>query len=826
MKYTKIFQAILVFVAMSLLFLMLPAKPALAVALTTFTPASGPVGTVVTVSGSGTVGETVTITYDTVGAVTTSPSPIVVPASGLFTATFAVPASVNGLHTVTVSGNVSGAAAPAPTFTVTQAISVSPTTVRAGDLLTVSGTGFRSGQTVTITYDGAFVATTGSLTTGSFTTSFTVPGSFAGTHTVSANDGLLSQSTTVNVLQSISVSPTQGTTGTTVTVNGVGFSASRTVTISYDASTVTTAITNSVGSFTATFAVPASTAGTHTVAASDGIFSLSTTFSVVPTITITPAQGVVGTSVSVSGTAFFGSQTVTITYDGATVATTPTTITSSTVGSFTATFNVPAGLARSATVRASDGFNSSTTSFTLLASIRLNPATGAVGSQLIVSGNAFDSSTAITISLEGAQIGEATADSNGSFSATLAIPPSFGGAHTVTASDVAHSATATLTVTPSVRTNPNTGRVGTQVTVSGSGFSASRQTAITMGGTAVANVTTDANGSFSATFAAPAKPGGAQPVAANDGALSGTSSFTVIPGMTINPARGPVGAQVTVSGNGFAASGSLNVTFGPIRIKTVAADPSGSFSDTFPAPQTAVGAYNVTVTDGTNTATAAFAITHTFNINPTTGNVGTSVTVTGSGFTGTVTISYDNAAIGSAGAGAGGSFSTSFTVPPSVRGNHVVAVNDANTRIEALFVMESTPPPAPTAVAPETGSRQSSRPTLQWGSVTDPSGVSYTLQIAKDAAFTAILLEKKDLTVTQYQLSGTEKLPSTSRNAPYYWRVKAVDRASNESPWVVSNFYVGLLPEGVKYVLIGLGALVLFVVLFSLGMRMWRAREG
>ncbi len=74
-------------------------------------------------------------------------------------------------------------------------------------------------------------------------------------------------------------------------------------------------------------------------------------------------------------------------------------------------------------------------------------------------------------------------------------------------------------------------------------------------------------------------------------------------------------------------------------------------------------------------------------------------------------------------------------------------------------------------------------------------------------------MDKSGLTTAGYTLSDAERLKSASKDSPYYWRVKAIDGASNESAWTtLRSFYVGfVLPGwglnaifGVVVVLVGL----------------------
>lgn len=80
------------------------------------------------------------------------------------------------------------------------------------------------------------------------------------------------------------------------------------------------------------------------------------------------------------------------------------------------------------------------------------------------------------------------------------------------------------------------------------------------------------------------------------------------------------------------------------------------------------------------------------------------------------------------------------------------------------------------------GVKAKSRAYFDWEDVNDPSlPITYTLQIASDADFTSIVLEKRKVLTTQ-------NTPLSKR------RVKAIDGASNESGWSgTGSFYVGFV---------------------------------
>ena len=115
---------------------------------------------------------------------------------------------------------------------------------------------------------------------------------------------------------------------------------------------------------------------------------------------------------------------------------------------------------------------------------------------------------------------------------------------------------------------------------------------------------------------------------------------------------------------------------------------------------------------------------------------------------------------------------------------------------------------------------------FDWDDVTDDSlPVTYDLQIATDAEFTNILLDKTGLTTSEYTLTEEEALESTSEEAPYYWRIRSVDAAFNTSGWTgAGTFTVGFafgfeLTGWVLYLLIAVGALVLFFIGLWVGRR-------
>src|SRR2546425_5140016 len=150
---------------------------------------------------------------------------------------------------------------------------------------------------------------------------------------VSESNNIIPQASSLPILSTISLNPTSGPAGTTVTITGSLFLPDSVVTISYDGTAVTTTpgtiTTDLSGGFSATFTVPASTVGSHTVSAKDAASnSASAQFIITtPSVSLNPTSGPTGTSVTVTGSNFVANSVVTVKLDGTNLSTTPATIT-------------------------------------------------------------------------------------------------------------------------------------------------------------------------------------------------------------------------------------------------------------------------------------------------------------------------------------------------------------------------------------------------------------------------------------------------------------------------------------------------------------------
>ncbi|MFC2034813.1 IPT/TIG domain-containing protein [Chloroflexota bacterium] len=645
--------------------------------------------------------------------------------------------------------------------------------------------------------------------------------------------------------QTIILTPTSGTIGTAVYISGSNFLPATTVYVFFNFQPVSSFQTGT-GTFFTPFTIPASvTPGLHTVtiqttSTHTPLNILATSFFNVTArqITISPTSGNVGSTVTVSGSGFNPSSIVNINFNDSPVRTVSTTA----FGDFSgATFIIPASYRGTHAVKGRDaGGDSPSVTFTTLQDITVTPASGAIGDQVTITGTGFASVSNIALFWDGALIsGSTNTNTNGSFTiSTFTIPASSRGNHSLQAKDTSNNqGTASLTTEQSMVISPTSGTGGTEVTISGTGFKANAVMTVTFDSVEVttipASVTTDSKGSFSASFNIPETGSGSHEVVASDDTNWDNQAFTT--SATLNPLsslEGYVGTEFTVSGTGFQASWPITITLYDDNVATGTTKNDGSFSISFIVPALATGTYKVEVSDGINTKEdyLDILILTSADISPITGHVGTEITTSGVGFiaNGTVTITYDSTQVATATVNTNGIFSTTFTAPASPSGNHTITATDLTTTKQFNFLMESTPPSVSMPLKPEMDMdiEAEAAAYFDWEEVSDPSGVTYTLQIATDENFTegSMVFKKTGLTKSEYTITEEEKLEPLSEEAPYYWRIKAVDSAFNEGDWSsTGSFYITTtgftlaLPQSIIYTLFGVGALLLGILGFWLG---------
>jgi hypothetical protein len=383
-----------------------------------------------------------------------------------------------------------------------------------------------------------------------------------------------------------------------------------------------------------------------------------------------------------------------------------------------------------------------------------------------------------------------------------------------------------------IELDPDEGPAGTEVEITGIDFADNEDITVKFDGDEVdiesGDNATDSGGEFGCTIIIPEGIAGEHTITVtDDSGAEAEAEFTVEAGIAVEPDRAAPGDSVMVSGTGFGKSLDLTVRFDGDEVIESETGGDGSFEFSFTVPMRSSGTYSIEAEDDDgNEAGVDFTVVSGIQLSQTTGNVGDTFTISGSGFTpnSTVTITLAGAQT-TASTDGSGRFSANVTVPGGQSGPQVVTASDGVNTMSSTFTVESTPPQVPALLSPAEGEKAESLAYFDWSDVTDPSGVTYTLQIAADGNFTVMVLEKTKLAESQYALAEVEKLKSTKQESPYYWRVKAVDGAGNASDWaaqrsfsVGSDFFRGF--EGwIRYVVIGVFVALVAVIVFLLRTR-------
>jgi hypothetical protein len=383
-----------------------------------------------------------------------------------------------------------------------------------------------------------------------------------------------------------------------------------------------------------------------------------------------------------------------------------------------------------------------------------------------------------------------------------------------------------------VSISPDQGYVGEEVDIDGVDFEGKEDIEVTYDDDEIdiesGDDTTDSSGEFSFTISIPESTAGDHTIEITAGDSVAEATFTVEPDITLSLATVSPGDSITVTGTGFGKNADVDIEFDGSNLTTTDTDSYGSFGINITIPSKGSGSYEIEAEDDDrNKASENINVASAVTLAQTTGNVGSQGNISGTGFTpnAPVNITYDGSPLTTATADSNGRFTTTFTVPGSTHGAHTVMASDGVNTANTTFNVESTPPPIPQPLSPEDAAKASSMATFEWKAVTDPSEpVTYSLQVAADRDFANIVVQKTGIEETSYTLTKDERLESTKKEEPYYWRIQAVDGAGNESGWTApGSLYVGFSFEfsgWVQYLLIGIGGIVLLLVGILVGRRL------
>lgn len=489
------------------------------------------------------------------------------------------------------------------------------------------------------------------------------------------------------------------------------------------------------------------------------------------------------------------------------------------------------------TVESPTGSQAFTGNYIIVPNIAIDPNFGSAGTTITVAGHGFGvSEKNVAVTYDGVITKSGIAASeNGSWSTSFPAPPSARGAHAIDASgDITKGSDVVdknFTVSPVVKMDPVAGGVGMLVTITATGFATAEGgiKVLYSGKEVRSSITSEVNGTWSTSFAVPPSTRGSHIVNVQGNTTASKDVpdmiFTVAPAVTISPTGGAVEDSIKVSGSGFANNETtIEVTFDgkPIE-RNILADDSGNWSVNTKVPPCGSGPHTVTasgrITPSADVTPATFTTQAVLTAVPRSGNVKDELRVTGSGFNAgkDFSISFDSNPVASGSVNESGSFQSMFKAPGGKSGSLTITATDTKgATASTTFAMETTAPETPKIASPKDGATVGfmgdTKINFKWSDETDPSGVTYDIEVSAGSNFAKNLFAHARLADAKYTLTEAEALS----NGEYFWRVRAVDGAGNVSDWTpATSVKVGFMTTN-TLVFIGIGIVVLLILIMVL----------
>ncbi|MEW6096629.1 MAG: hypothetical protein AB1567_08905 [bacterium] len=233
----------------------------------------------------------------------------------------------------------------------------------------------------------------------------------------------------------------------------------------------------------------------------------------------------------------------------------------------------------------------------------ISPTYGSIGTIVTLKGDRFGSNELVKISF-GTTLTITTVSSDiiGAFSTYFTIDTQPYGTTSITAIGLTSGASASefFTILGNIiLITPNSGSIGSIVTIKGNGYRTSEEVRISFGTTvSICSLSSSEAGTFSVIFTTDTQPYGTTSIIAT-GLTSGSkayATFFVLPNISLlTPTEGTVGIKVTVCGNGYGVNDDIVIHFGTIiPIATSVASDAGTFSTIFTFPLQVRGTKTVT----------------------------------------------------------------------------------------------------------------------------------------------------------------------------------------------------------------------------------------
>jgi len=333
---------------------------------------------------------------------------------------------------------------------------------------------------------------------------------------------------------------------------------------------------------------------------------------------------------------------------------------------------------------------------------------------------------------------------------------------------------------------PVSGPVGTEVTVSGAGFRIGEDgITITYDGEIIkCNIVAESDGSWTTTVEIPPSTKGRHRIGIYGSSFTPIgvvrdSYFDVIPQIQINlvpqmyfgPTSKKMSTKFTVTGTGFAKDESVNISFDAIELAAAVADGSGSFSAILGVPQVKTSKEYVIAVAGSSgsSAQANFFIEKSQPLAP------------------QLLSPVQGARL-------------------EIFGSLVDVILEPTRYLTGVF--DYLRGPTPKSLKP-------GLVTFVWTKTAESSNATYVLQIARTYDFSSPVLVKEGLGSSSYTLSRDDVLTP----GVYNWRVKTVEDSGDEGEWSESSkFEVISSSDRVLTITICVVSLLLLIVALVVGL--------
>lgn len=173
----------------------------------------------------------------------------------------------------------------------------------------------------------------------------------------------------------------------------------------------------------------------------------------------------------------------------------------------------------------------------------------------------------------------------------------------LSAADQSAAFTFWLNIEPGIKLSSISITPGTQVTITGNGFTADEDINLTFDGKQIDETLTSNNmGSFSTTFTVPVDTiAGQHKILASEPSrynMEDEVNLKVVPYITMEPELPDVGTEATITGRGFAATSEITIEYDGTAVgNSPTTDDNGSFTYTFKVPKGSESEHSVIATD-------------------------------------------------------------------------------------------------------------------------------------------------------------------------------------------------------------------------------------